>query len=113
MGGRGSTGWSNANMPELKGSEKQIRWANDIRSSALDVAEMNIRNARKNEKLGLGITYLNPSVKSTNEVRDMLRKLFQSQTSAKEIIDKRDGFSQNSLKNIAAEIDRMKGRRNR
>lgn len=35
MGGRGAGGASNSSLPQLSGSEKQVRWANDIRDEFL------------------------------------------------------------------------------
>lgn len=118
MGGRGGSGGGggsgsavSAKMPALSGSEKQVSWANDIRSSALLTADANVRNAEKNRSLGISVDYLNPSVESTKEVRSAVVKAFQGQTSAKSIIESRSNFSQRSLVNMAAEIDRQKGRR--
>lgn len=116
MGGRGSSGGGSgsavsAKMPELQGSTKQVSWANDIRSGALLALDMNVRNAERNEKLRGAIDAHNPSVKSTKEVRSMAVKMFQGMNSAKEFIDRRDDFTQNLFREVAAEFDFEKGRR--
>lgn len=115
MGGRGSGGGGSrsavsAKMPELQGSAKQVSWANDIRSRALQALDMNIRNAERNEKLRGAIDGFNPSVKSTREIRSMAVKMFQGMRSAKEFIDRRYDFTQQLFKEAAAEIDFQKGR---
>lgn len=116
MGGRGSSGGGigsavSAKMPELQGSAKQVSWANDIRSGALLALDMNVGNAERSEKLNLGIDSRNPSVKSTKEVRTMVVKMFQGMNSAKEFIDRRNDFTQNLFRQVAAEFDFEKGRR--
>lgn len=117
MGGRGSGGGgggssaSSSKMPALQGSEKQVRWANDIRSVAIKAADANVRNAERSKSLGLETSYNNPSVESTKKVRGMVVSAFKEQTSAKAIIDSRDRFSQSQLVKMAAELDRQKGRK--
>lgn len=120
MGGRGSSGGgaggkhganyaANAKMPELKGSEKQVKWANDIRDTALRSADAVVSNAKK---LSDSPAINTPSVEGAEFARNVAVKELQSVVSASKIIDKRNKLSYDGLSNIALEYDRIykKGR---
>lgn len=121
MGGRGSGGGggsrggarsaSSAKMPTLSGSSKQVSWANDIRSNALESLDANVRNAEKNRSLGIKPDGLHPSVESAKEVRSAVVRSFQGQTSAKSFIDSRGNLTQRAFNEAAIALDvRMKRR---
>lgn len=120
MGGRGSSGggqggkhgenWAaSAKMPELKGSEKQIKWANDIRDTALRNADLVVKNAKN---LSASTSFNIPSVEAAEFARNVSVKELQSVNSASKIIDKRTKLSYDGLNKIALEYDRIykKGR---
>ena len=120
MGGRGSSGGgaggkhgpnyaANAKMPELKGSEKQIKWASDIREDALANADALVKNAKK---FGTGLSHNDPSVEGAEFARNVAVKELQSVTSASKIIDTRRKLDYYGLNKIAMEYDRIykKGR---
>lgn len=39
MGGRGSSSGNTSRLPDLMGSEKQVKWANDLRNNVIKVIE--------------------------------------------------------------------------
>ena len=121
MGGRGSSGGgtggghgpnyaANAKMPGLTGSEKQKKWASDIRDTALKSADLVVKNSKK---LGTSLSSRNlPSVEGAEFARNVAVKELQSVSSASKIIDKRTKLSYDGINKIALEYDRIyrKGR---
>lgn len=120
MGGRGSSGGGGGGgggMPKLQpltGSEKQVKWANDIRESAfrqLDMMDANFDRHLKEEKALIksqGYTY-SAKVGAENlagynktdvqAAREALTKAFNSPQakSASAVIEKRGDFSSRSI----------------
>lgn len=116
MGGRGSSGVTGSRgsknavdqkMPDLTGSEKQVRWANEIRQNMLSYADANVRNAKQNEKINLRASYI-ATVDATEWVRNYLVNELKTITSASKIIDKRDKITQSYLEKLAIEYERRK-----
>lgn len=95
MGGRGSAfigsnSSSAKKLPELNGSEKQIKWANDIRESVINTIDANIKTnkdiLRKNKN--------DFDAQITKDLYEGAREAyllkFKSVKNAKEIIDGRN-----------------------
>ena len=95
MGGRGSSSgisnnrFSARNFPELSGSEKQVKWANDIRNSALDTIEENIKSQRDYLRRFKNDFDAQVKLDLYESARETYLKKLRSVTSAKEIIDTR------------------------
>lgn len=95
MGGRGSSSgisnnrFSARNFPELSGSEKQVKWANDIRNSALDTIEENIKSQRDYLRRFKNDFDAQVKLDLYESARETYLKKLRSVTSAKEIIDNR------------------------
>ena len=95
MGGRGSSFQTSNNVfterkfPELTGSEKQIKWANDIRDSALDITEANIESNRNYLKRFKNDFDAKVKLDLYESARRAYLEKLRSVTSAKEIIDNR------------------------
>lgn len=50
MGGRGSSAFSISRLPKLIGSEKQIKWAEDIRNEVVDIIRVETKAFLSNKK---------------------------------------------------------------
>lgn len=114
MGGRGTAGGvggaaANQKMPELTGSAKQIKWAQDIRSSLLGAADLLVRNAQRNRELGISPSFNSPSVTAAGVVRSDVIKTFKNVTDASVIINKLRGQNYDALFRLATAYDRSKG----
>lgn len=116
MGGRGgsssrSGGGGRASLPTLSGSERQIKWANDIRDEALTSASFIVRDA--GSKLGLYAPNSVPavSVSAAKEMRKQLIEGLSKVTSASKIIDNRNSLSYDSLLRIAGSLQNRKNKR--
>lgn len=115
MGGRGGSGGGvsrggsalSQKMPELTGSEKQIKWAKEILESVLVAADAEVRNAERHSKYSRPDMY-NPSVEGAKFARNAVVEQLKSVTQASKIIDARRNLTQNNLRNIALEYDRRK-----
>ena len=101
MGGRGSgsgmsgggSGGKSVKLPQLKGSERQIAWANQIRRDAIATADRNIEHFQKEKKKAGGISIHDDTIAAYKEVRSNLVNALQKIDSASVIIDKRHIFS--------------------
>lgn len=112
--GGGSTGESlaiNAKMPQLTGSDKQIKWANDIRESALKNADHLVKNAEASKNLGMQPDSVTPSVEGSKFARRELVERLQKVTSAPQIINARNGITYESIKEVALYDDKRNNRR--
>ena len=114
MGGRGSSGGGIANgnksalsakMPTLKGSEKQIKWAAEIRESVLKNADLVVKNA---EKIGGYTDINNPSVQGAKFARKSIIEQVQKVESASAFINNRSRMTYDYVNKIALEYDRRK-----
>ena len=94
-----------AKMPELQGSEKQVKWAVEIRSSALQNADYLVKNEKRWRDLGLTEALSNDAVEFVK--RDLVNSL-ESVTKASSIIDARRGLTYDALKRRAKEYDWLK-----
>lgn len=98
MGGRGSSFqtsnsvFTERKFPELTGSEKQIKWANDIRDSALDTIEANIESNRNYLKRFKNDFDAQVKLDLYEGARETYLKQLRSVTNAKEIIDRRNAY---------------------
>ena len=93
-------------LPELSGSEKQIKWANDIRESLLLAADANVRNAERNVELMISPSTTNiPSVAGAEWARETAVKELMSVTKASDIIDARDRLTQDTLERMGKYYD--------
>lgn len=114
MGGRGTAGGiggaaANQKMPELTGSAKQIKWAQDIRTSLLGAADLLVKNAQRNKALGILPDFNSPSVTAAGVVRSDVIKTFKNVTDASVIINKLRGQNYDALFRLATAYDRSKG----
>lgn len=51
MGGRGSSSGTVTRLPKLEGSEKQIKWATDLRNNIIKVIEAERKAFKQNESM--------------------------------------------------------------
>lgn len=109
MGGRGgSSGLSPGNapaksqkvdfssLPELQGSEKQVKWAEQIRSNVINTINNNIERMEKSENRD----YYKPSIEAFKEIGEKVNAMLRQPPGVKasNIIDKR---------NSALDVDRI------
>lgn len=112
MGGRGSSFQTSNNVfterkfPELTGSEKQIKWANDIRDSALDTIELNIKSSRDYLKRFKNDFDSQVKVDLYESARETYLKKLRSVTSAKDIIDNRHLYDGQRIVNTINDMAR-------
>lgn len=101
-------------MPALTGSEKQVKWAEDIRETALVAADRLVEDAARGESgewwRMSGSEDRSVSLQSAQEVRQQVIAAFNGLSSAKQIIDNRTNLSANAVLRIAKALDRQNGR---
>ena len=93
----------------MKGTEKQIAWAEDIKAGALRAAACIVRNAERNAELGFTGAY-DPafiSVDAAKEAEQMVIKACKTLDDAAYIIEHRDMMSQQWLEKMATQMTRM------
>lgn len=119
MGGRGSSGGSgggggggnslavNAKMPELSGSAKQIKWAENIRSSALSDADRLVnsydvmsKRAAPGDK-NFALDTLKYTTKDAKVIRSEVINTLSGLSSASAIIDNRGALTYGQLEKLA------------
>ncbi len=88
----------------LKGSPKQIAWANDIRNRAIDVLKLNIARVEKHKDV------FPIDIEVYKSVLVEVEEYFTTVNEAKEIIDKRDRLSPDNILNYAGNIIAWKRR---
>ena len=89
-------------FPELQGSEKQVKWANQIRQDAMDVVERQIRwYGETITKRPYQDDYLEAALESYKEIKKAISDTFSSVDEASKIIDNRSKFSPERIDNIA------------
>lgn len=85
---------------KFNGSEKQIKWAQDIMDGAFGQLESMDRNA-DNEFLGVNYTH-----EDVAEVRKYVQDVFSQMQDAHMVIDKRNMFHWSALEKLASNIKR-------
>lgn len=85
----------------MKGSDKQIKWAEDIKAQAVAAAGCIVRNAERTKELGIPKDAFYISVEVAKEIEQMVIAGFEQMDSAAAIIDIRDRFTQAALENMA------------
>lgn len=99
-------------LPKLQGSEKQVAWANDIRERAFNyLNDVAYNTAHMGTDIRTKEELWNPMTddrKATfdeiNPVRKAMKRVFDSQTSARAIIDARDHLEYDDIKKIVSDI---------
>lgn len=93
----------------MKGTEKQIAWAEDIKANALRAAACIVRNAERNVELGFtgahDCGFI--SVEAAKETEQMVIKACETLDDAAYIIEHRNMMSQQWLEKMAAQMTRM------
>jgi len=103
LGGGSGGGWGES--PELTGSEKQVRWANDIRQRIKDSIDFNIKSSTEHhQRTG----FMETKIKSDlyKDAKKELSSILKNTTKASDIINMRDRLDPMSLNNT---INRMAG----
>lgn len=93
----------------MKGTAKQIAWAEDIKANALRAADNIVRNAERLAELGFTGAY-DPgfiSVEAAKEAKQMVIKACETLDDAAYIIDHRNMMTQQWLERMAAQMTRM------
>lgn len=92
----------------MKGTEKQIAWAEDIKAKALLAASNIVRNAERRAEMGEtgAHDYLFISVEAAKETEQMVIKACETLDDAAYIIECRDMMSQQWLEKMARQITR-------
>ena len=92
----------------MKGTKKQIAWAENIKEDAIRAAGCIVRNAERNVELGFTGAF-DPSfitVEAAKEVEQMVIKACETLDDAAYIIEHRNMMSQQWLEKMAAQIAR-------
>lgn len=106
MGGRGSSGGGggggggkavNAKMPDLKGSPKQVSWAESIRHDALANMDSLVKSAKSEFGLDMPAGGRVSAKVADWAKKDMISSL-QNITSASQIIDARRGLTYDAIR---------------
>lgn len=110
MGGRGSSsGLSNnqISLPKLRGSEKQIAWAEDIRNEAIRTADLNIESSKKRMKEygDSGKALFGPRLEAYKQVKANLLNALSKMDDASKIIDKSHIISGDTVNKEATRIE--------
>ena len=82
-----------ADLPELTGSEKQIKWADDIRKKAVITINSGMKVLSQPE-----------AIAAYEEAGRQYKKVFDNITEAGKIIDIREKLSENAIKNLVRQI---------
>lgn len=85
----------------LTGSEKQVKWANDIISSALEMCDANIKLAEERIEKWPNVSVYKQNLDVFTEIKATLEDAFSKATTAKEIIDKREYYSGDRILYVA------------
>ncbi len=107
MGGRGGSSGiapkgGNANFPQLQGSEKQVKWAEQIRKDAMDVIDRQIKWYKEElPKRPYDKDYMQASFESYQEIKKAVIDTFSGTKEASKIIDSRNKFSPARIYDIA------------
>lgn len=97
-------------MKELKGSEKQIAWANSIRNDAVNTMERNIKSYTERNEKAEGLFAIEIAV--WTELRNMVVSQIKDIDSAAKIIDIRSRLNSSFLADMAqAEILKRRNRK--
>lgn len=114
-GGRGSASGiaRKTNFPNLVGSEKQVKWAQDIREEAINTVDDNIKLARERyEKYKMEI--YKDAEEAYKEVKKQLIPALATYTKASDLIDRRDMFSSSRIIDLAQKIEeQLRKKRNK
>lgn len=120
MGGRGgASGLSAKNhkisfkgLPTLKGSEKQVQWAEQIRNNAIDTINRNIdlANERIKKYPSAQKIYQN-QIESLQEIGKQLKEVLLKVSNASQIIEKRHIFESSRILDEASKIEQRKKKR--
>lgn len=75
-------------LPELQGSEKQVKWAEQIRSNVINTINNNIERMEKSENRD----YYKPSIEAFKEIGEKVNAMLRQPPGAKaaNIIDRRN-----------------------
>ena len=93
-------------MKELKGSPKQVAWAEDIRKDAFDFINGCIENnKKKNEELGFG--FFDKDIKAYEACLDAVTDFFNKVDDASVVINNRYNLSAKSLMEQCERYKRM------
>lgn len=96
-------------LPELTGSEKQVKWANEIRDNALYSVNSVLERYESNIKNGMKRTDdVNEQIKAYEEIKKAITDTFMSVNEAKVIIDKRETFHPSRIHKIAGDTARAR-----
>lgn len=118
MGGRGSSGGARSGgswkLPVLSGSEKQIKWANEIieetlgnirlMSSAIDKHASYLNGLAANERLKLAEHNMGYTKDEVDSLQRYTQDGFSQMTKASQVIDMRQRLSSSSLQKMVEEI---------
>lgn len=91
-------------MKQLKGSEKQIAWAEKIRNGAMETCEINIKLAKEKIERYPGVADFEYDLKAFENLKNQFESLFDDLEDASKIIDKRDVLSSNHVIYMAGKI---------
>lgn len=120
MGGRGgASGLSAKNqkisfkgLPTLKGSEKQVKWAEQIRNNAIDTINRNIDLANeKIKKYPSAQKIYQNQIESLQEIGKQLKEVLLKVSNASQIIEKRHIFDSSRILDEASKIEQRKKKR--
>lgn len=91
---------------ELKGSEKQIAWANDIIREARETLSRNIEISEEREAKTGNTGFYRLRIESYKEVQRQLETYLDTVDSAAKIIERKSVFSSESVLRMAQEYEK-------
>ena len=122
MGGRGGeSGFTNnksgmisiSDMPKLEGSEKQIKWAEQIRENAINTVNNNIHLAKNRIKQNSQVQDYKDDLEAYNHIGKQLGEELKKIDSASVLINRREFFSGARINQLAQKLEEAYRRKRR
>jgi len=96
-------------LPELQGSEKQVKWAEELRSNVINTINNNIERMEKSENK----EYYQPEIEAFKEIGEKVNTMLRQPQGAKaaNIIDRRhDAFNTRKILSMVDDLADKKRR---
>lgn len=91
-------------MKELKGTEKQIKWADDIRTSAINHCDINIKFAKENLEKNPNVEIYKDNIEFYTMAKNQLVEMFDKIEDAGEIINRREFFTADRINWVVEQL---------
>lgn len=97
MGGRGSSSGSTSKLPKLEGTEKQIKWAEEIRRNTLKMTKEIENNIKKDKEFQQSLKKKGETYKIYNEFQNAIKNWKNEKKASKWITYGSLGGRENSI----------------